>query len=182
MALRSCEIPKPRNSCFQVSATPGCSDDLCLKNVCSDQPECCSGAYGSRCVATANRLCEPPTVSNGCFETSFNGGCNEPSCQAAVCAQDPSCCNFQWDLICVSHIATTLGANCTFPEPQNSCFEESIFGGCNDKTCSDLVCEFSPGCCNNDTHTGLWNDKCVNIAKDACAAEVVPRYVKWWNF
>ena len=33
---------------------------------------------------------------------AFNGspGCEDPTCEAAVCALDPFCCDNQWDWIC----------------------------------------------------------------------------------
>lgn len=42
-------------------------------------------------------------------------GCADATCCEAVCAQDPLCCDFEWDAICVK--ATT--AACAVPPPSN---------------------------------------------------------------
>ena len=42
--------------------------------------------------------------TNDCCVASPDGttGCNDPGCEAAVCGNDPFCCNSQWDGICAN--------------------------------------------------------------------------------
>ncbi len=52
--------------------------------------------------------CQEGEVSNCCFATGVPG-CDDPTCEAAVCAFDPFCCDTAWDSICASEAATTCG-------------------------------------------------------------------------
>ncbi|HJZ05596.1 MAG TPA: proprotein convertase P-domain-containing protein [Patescibacteria group bacterium] len=53
-----------------------------------------------------------PPISDCCF---VNGGtgCDDPTCEAAVCTIDPFCCNTDWDDVCVSE-ARALCEICDF--------------------------------------------------------------------
>ena len=44
IALESCEIPAPSNSCFESSLTPNCTNQVCAELVCRSQPSCCTGS------------------------------------------------------------------------------------------------------------------------------------------
>ncbi|MFH1529953.1 MAG: hypothetical protein ABIK09_04355 [Pseudomonadota bacterium] len=63
---------------------PGCGDGICQDlEHCESCPEDC-GACGTNCCS----------VHEG-------KGCDDPTCQGAVCGVDVFCCNSQWDQICV---------------------------------------------------------------------------------
>lgn len=56
--------------------------------------------------------------SNCC--TAHGGlGCDDPACEAAVCAVDSFCCNVAWDSICANQAQTLCGALCSFGAPPN---------------------------------------------------------------
>jgi len=56
-----------------------------------------------------------PTAAPGtenCCANHATLGCNDSSCQAAVCSADPFCCQFGWDSICVSQAVDLCGGLC----------------------------------------------------------------------
>ncbi|HET9300953.1 MAG TPA: hypothetical protein VFO11_13475 [Candidatus Polarisedimenticolaceae bacterium] len=65
-------------------------------------------------VLTVVKSAGPHTV---CFDGSaLVSGCDNPpvnpSCVAAICANDAFCCNTEWDGICVSEVPIYCGKNC----------------------------------------------------------------------
>jgi hypothetical protein len=180
IARDSCEFPPPENGCFEESLTPNCTDAVCLDLVCNEIPECCTLRYSSLCIETAVEICDYVSI-NSCFEPNYYAtNCSDPVCLDAVCAVDSTCCTDgdynDYDLECVA-IARDSGDSCQFPKVNNSCTEESDFGGCVDVTCQDLVCEIGSECCNNATHAGSWDQTCVSMARTICFPDVIPRYV-----
>lgn len=180
IARESCEFPPPENSCFAASITPNCTDTVCLDLVCNEFSECCTLRYSSLCIEIALEMCDYEPI-NSCFEPNlYATNCSDPVCLDAVCAVDSTCCtdgnSNNYVFQCVG-IAREMGDSCQFPEVNNSCTEESDFGGCVDVTCQDLVCEIGSDCCNNATHAGTWDSICVSMARTICFPDVIPRYV-----
>jgi hypothetical protein len=108
IALQVCQLPKPLNSCFGTSKTPGCNDLVCLEKVCDVDPTCCTHDFGSRCIEIARlngEVCMPPPASNNCFQKSTFGGCTDLRCAAIVCDLSSTCCNGaivgEWGQFCV---------------------------------------------------------------------------------
>ena len=102
---------------------------------------------------------QPEGLSNCCFD---NGGlgCDDPTCEAAVCAADSFCCNVAWDQICADEavnqfcVALCGGSNCC-----------SAHGtpGCDDATCQASVCAIDSFCCNV-----AWDSICASEAQSIC--------------
>jgi hypothetical protein len=112
--------------------------------------------------------------NNTCFETSDLAGCSDPICLKAVCANNPLCCNSQYDMDCVERARVTIDS-CAAPDPTNFCDEESVTGGCRDITCAAPICRVDPGCCNDETRTGAWTEVCVGMAEAVCIPMILPR-------
>ncbi|MHC4318212.1 MAG: proprotein convertase P-domain-containing protein [Planctomycetota bacterium] len=49
---------------------------------------------------------------SNCCEAHSGQGCDDPDCEAIVCAQDAYCCNVSWDSICASQAETKCGDLC----------------------------------------------------------------------
>ena len=84
-------------------------DSICGDGICeADQGETCATCQG-----------DCGKCSNGCESSPFPacGGCK---CEKCVCAQDPFCCEVQWDGLCV-----------------NECFD---CGGCCESNCAGKQC------------------------------------------
>jgi hypothetical protein len=180
IAHDSCQYPPAENSCFEESFTPNCTDTACSDLVCNEKSECCTILYSFLCIEIAVEMCDYEPI-NSCFEPNdYVTGCSDPVCLDAVCAVDSTCCTEgvygDYAVQCVD-IARGMGDSCQFPEVNNSCTEESDFGGCVDVTCQDLVCEIGSDCCNNATHAGKWDFVCVSVARTICFPDVIPRYV-----
>jgi hypothetical protein len=167
--------PKQDNTCFQVDPLrrPSCNDNLCEAIVCTLSPECCNISYDEQCVTLALRHCELPEPENSCFLSSGVPGCTDNQCLDKVCDIDETCCTVAYSNICVD-IAKQHARYCRPPRIDNSCFEPSPFGGCNDRRCEQLVCEINEDCCNGD-QAGEWNSLCVGAAKELCQPEILPR-------
>ncbi|MEK6674259.1 MAG: hypothetical protein AABZ47_01235 [Planctomycetota bacterium] len=98
-----------------------------------------------------------------CFIPHPNPGCNNTDCCARVCSDDPDCCVFEWDSLCVNE-AKLFCDTSTCPGV-GSCFSNHGTPGCDDANCCNLVCGDEPLCCELD-----WDSTCVNTARDLCTS------------
>jgi hypothetical protein len=167
--------PVQVNTCFEVDPfeRPKCGDSVCQSIVCSLRPECCSDSYDEECVSLALRHCTLPEPENYCFQSSGVPGCTDDRCLDVVCEIDETCCTVAYSDSCVE-IARQNAPSCPPPKITNTCFHESPFGGCTDRRCQELVCEISPGCCDDEV-VGRWSGLCVNAARELCKPEIIPR-------
>jgi hypothetical protein len=149
-------------SCFAPQPHPGCDDAVCCAAVCDDDPFCCDVEWDNFCVTGANQRCCGGSLTPSCFVVHPTPGCDFDSCCDAVCVQDPSCCNVDWDQACVNQanaICTCGGA------AAGSCFTEQPHPGCGDAACCDEVCERDPYCCADQ-----WDVLCADLASVVCCA------------
>ena len=132
-----------------------CGDGLCYAP--SETCETCADDCGDCPTGGVD-----PTTVPGCFESN-DGGCDGCPCEAVVCAEDPDCCNDDWDEDC-----TQL------------CFEEGHCGtdpgcvprdeeGCDGCACEAAVCAEESGCCTDE-----WNDDCVELCQEAGSCQGTP--------
>ena len=89
---------------------PECLPDCGGKVVCADDG---CGGYCGDC----------PASTGDCCEVHPSPGCNVASCEAAVCAQNESCCSVGWSANCVSLATEVCGLCETTPT-------------CGDNTCN----------------------------------------------
>ena len=137
--------PPSDHDCF-TSGNPGCTDIRCCEAVCSADSFCCAVAWDGVCVSEAFSICGLPpcefacdplaTPENETCGDDTNGGCNvavvgdstccvangglgcdDPECEAAVCAADSFCCAVAWDGICAGAALSLCSDICQLGKP-----------------------------------------------------------------
>ncbi|MHC4091887.1 MAG: hypothetical protein ACYSVY_16750 [Planctomycetota bacterium] len=58
----------------------------------------------------------PDPPSSCCYDTGLPG-CDDPECEAIVCAVDPFCCESSWDTMCAIEAGEICGNLCGGPSP-----------------------------------------------------------------
>jgi hypothetical protein len=93
-----CEAGESCGTCSQdCGACPVCGDGVCnyFDETCDSCPQdCTSCGCGDECQVGPAQL----------------ASCS--ACTSQVCAQDPYCCTFQWDAICVMEAQSICGLTC----------------------------------------------------------------------
>jgi hypothetical protein len=172
------EWPIQSNDCFTVDkfGRSGCTDTAegsCELLICDLRPECCTGPYDQDCAELALKKCDLPTATNQCLVKSDLPGCDNTKCLVSICSQhDESCCTTSYGPQCVQ-LARNNTKNCAPSSSLNTCLEESIYGGCNDRRCQSLVCSFSEGCCNSEFGIGIYDKNCVKVAESLCQPTIL---------
>ncbi len=149
--------------CFVANGSKGCEIAECCEIVCAEDAFCCDSEWDSLCAAAAIENCEGCGNPNAgsCYEANGTIGCNNAECCEAVCAEDPFCCNNQWDSLCVNG-ALTICADCGSPAA-GSCFVSNGTPGCDSVDCCAIVCDADPFCCNT-----TWDGLCASAAVANC--------------
>lgn len=142
---------------------PACDDAKCCLVVCEETPHCCESAWDAACVEIAAKVCYAtcPSSDHDCY-TFGDAGCSDPTCCAAVCGFDPSCCEAFWDDLCVVNALVLCYAGC--PPSDHDCFTVGT-AGCSDEECCQTACLALAYCCNL-----LWDTQCVETAFQLCEA------------
>lgn len=101
-----------------------------------------------------------------CCSPNSVPGCNEPTCETAVCAQDLFCCTVQWDQLCA--LAAAQLCECDLPSDicgvsTNDCFVPGTGPGCSDTECCLFLCAFDIQCCSVE-----WDEACASNATLFC--------------
>ena len=160
------------SNCCTAWGGLGCDDPTCQDAVCAVDGFCCSTAWDGICASEAASLCADlcgggGSGSNCC--TAWGGlGCDDPTCQDAVCAVDGFCCSTAWDTICASEAASLCpdlcagggGGTCG---TGGDCCSASGGLGCNDVACCEAVCAADPFCCSV-----AWDSICAGEAQGIC--------------
>ncbi len=108
---------------------------------------------------------EPQPVGGGgsCTEECCNvhptPGCSDAACEALVCAAEPLCCVFEWDLAC-QMAALDL---CGLESPSDCCGFLGPGLVCSDPECVEVVCAADPFCCDTS-----WDTLCGFEAQELC--------------
>ncbi|TVQ57858.1 MAG: hypothetical protein EA377_00545, partial [Phycisphaerales bacterium] len=144
-----------------------------------DQPTGCLGDLNEDGVVNVLDLllllenwgaCPPECGAAGtgdCCESNDTPFCDDATCCAQVCADDPFCCDTSWDGIC----ASTANNECEIcqPEPDcgvagtGNCCESNGTPFCDDAECCEAVCAFDSFCCDTN-----WDSICASFALDEC--------------
>ena len=154
----------PSDCCTTPSELPGCIDPACAAEVCAADPFCCESAWDAMCVEAANELCALCGASPGdCCAPHELPGCDDPGCEAVVCATDPFCCEAAWDTVCADEANELCGPLCAML-PSDCCAAPSELPGCMFPECAATVCLVDPFCCES-----AWDGLCVDAANELCA-------------
>ena len=206
----------PPSDCCAEHAAAGCDDEVCRLAVCVTASGCCAVGWDAACVTQAATICEvcggtPPAevcgdglcqasedcdscpddcggcVGTDCCASHPAGGCDDATCQAAVCDATPSCCEATWSTDCaeaaVAGCAICGGVPlpvcgdgaCEAEEdcegcpadcgacPASDCCVETWALGCGDPACAAIVCHVEPACCD-----AAWDAPCAEEAAASC--------------
>ncbi|MCB9730101.1 MAG: C-type lectin domain-containing protein, partial [Deltaproteobacteria bacterium] len=140
------------------------------------------------CQYPASTTCSAGWTGSSCCPyggASGSPGCDDTACQDCVCAQDPYCCDTNWDDTCSDcadggpgNSDACLGSSCgevcgctpTYGTVQADCCSTVGAAGCSNPVCADCVCDIDPYCCSI-----AWDGACTDCAKgnkaecgDAC--------------
>jgi hypothetical protein len=106
--------------------------------------------------------CNEFGAASDCCTDHGGLGCSDAVCEAAVCDDDPSCCDTSWNEFCRQSALDLCGV-CRPPEVPDCCVPHAT-GGCDVPTCEDIICQgFFSYCCTNE-----WDAGCVNLASGLC--------------
>lgn len=156
--------------CCEANGSPGCGDAACEAVVCAADGFCCASEWDGLCAAQAQtscpELCDAPD-DGPCCENNGTPGCDDDTCEAAVCALDDWCCSASWDGVCAGMAATECGALCA--GESLSCCDAHAMAGCDDEACETTVCAADPFCCSSS-----WDALCVQMAEDSCGETCAP--------
>jgi hypothetical protein len=147
---------------------PSCGS--CAAEVCANDDYCCNVAWDAMCVAEVDTFCASPCGGGGGCAVDICTNDDLPAqnvscgpCVAAVCAEDPFCCNTTsgaWDGYCIQ--AAALTAVCE-PLCGGGCAHDvCVMGGPLDPGCSSCaasVCDDDDWCCTYE-----WDSICVDMA------------------
>ncbi len=151
--------------CCDAHGTPSCDDAGIATCVCNQDSFCCEVEWDGICVdevaslgcgacGGADPVCGDGKCDGGesckvcpgdcgacpglgdCCTPHENAGCNNPTVQKCVCADDAFCCATQWDDQCVANVVAFDCGQCGVCVPD-----------CNGKTCGGDGCGGSCGTC-----------------------------------
>jgi hypothetical protein len=150
-----------------VSLIPGCADDAVEACVCALDDLCCdvSNGWDALCVTEVDLHgcgdCGGAQATKGlCCEANGSPGCDDPTIEACVCAEDPFCCDPQqtWDALCVSKVDELACGSCGGETPtKGDCCEGHDTPGCSDLAVQSCVCADDNWCCTN-----TWDALCAS--------------------
>lgn len=147
---------------------PSCG--TCAASICELDDFCCNNTWDDVCVGHVEENCAGGCGGGGgggnCHDQCEAGAAMDASCNAcvsAICADDPFCCQTEWDDVCVGHVETACDGACG----GGACsHDECSQGGPLQDGCSDCVtdvCAQDAFCCNTD-----WDATCVGEADSIC--------------
>ncbi|MCH8821871.1 MAG: hypothetical protein IH984_00030 [Planctomycetes bacterium] len=150
------------------NATGGFTLSVFADAVACDNPD---GCFDSPCDPESGDCC----VANG------TPGCDDALCCLIVCANDPFCCDTEWDSSCAiaaNESCIDCDLNDTCDAGAGDCCVAGGNGtpGCDDVTCCDAVCAIDPFCC-----VDTWDSKCAGEAADLCAICAPPSDLIWFT-
>ncbi|MCH9686496.1 MAG: choice-of-anchor J domain-containing protein [Deltaproteobacteria bacterium] len=181
----ACACPLPpegtsvTNACANFDGDDGggsCFLD-CNAGVCPDGMLCRPLGGQSVCVWGGEN------VGTDCCAANGSAGCDDPTCQDAVCAADPFCCSTEWDAICAAATPELCPELCGVVLDQ---YEDCVnLGSCDsgaNQECIDTGTEFVGWCgttgCADDTPcqpappTGNAPAVCSNVnGADVCVLD-----------
>ncbi len=145
----------PAAACCEPHDSPGCDQPDIEACVCEGAPECCEGPWTAGC-SDAVELFGCGSCGGGegpCCEAHAGPGCDDPEVSSCVCADDPACCDSEWDVQCVDEVELF---GCGLCGGGDSCCEVHDTPGCVDADVEACVCAEDPFCCADG-----WDDLCV---------------------
>lgn len=160
-----------QSSCCFANTGRGCKDVSCCQEVCAIDPFCCNTRWDAMCASRAQANCGVCGVGCGnpsagsCCAAKTTPACSDAPCCTLICAQDPFCCDGQWDQYCAAAAETSCGAcanPCGDPDAGDCCVPQQD-RGCNNADCCEGVCTVDSFCCGVQ-----WDLQCAQTAQLVC--------------
>jgi hypothetical protein len=139
-----------------------------------DGNPCGSGANGYAATLTCEGVeadCGVPGTGNCCQEDG-NGTpyCDNAECCEQICADDPFCCDVEWDSVCAAAAndeetgcSVCFEPACGVSGTGDCCEAQTNSPFCEDEECCNLICAADPFCCNTN-----WDGLCAGAAQAQC--------------
>ena len=161
LAADTCAASCP---CLEGACEPhdqvGTVDPDCWRCVCAEDISCCTEAWDEDCVELGSLECVDDCGCAGlCCTPHEPSGCSLESCEDAVCAERPACCDGPWTVECAIEAQEQCPVSCGY----TPCCESHEGVGCEQETCEDTVCLIDPDCCETE-----WTDGCADLAWTEC--------------
>lgn len=164
------------SACCASSVGAGCGFAVCEDCVCEFDPFCCDTQWDTACAELAAFTCESgcacPASSEDCCVVHDGTGCDDPTCEAAVCAADSFCCELGWDQPCALCAALGIGAPgidctgvdsaCACPTPGACCYNAGCVVALS-TACQQLGGAFASGLTCEDTDSDGTPDACPAV-------------------
>lgn len=101
------------------------------------------------------------TGGESCFQSSSSPGCGDTPCCLETCANDPYCCDVQWNDACAAEALGLCAGDFPVCGPPNDqpCTGAGLRPGCADDDCCQSVCRDDPFCCLLE-----WDSTCAGQA------------------
>jgi hypothetical protein len=143
------------NCCIPGAGQVGCDDATCQDTVCAVDSFCCATQWDTLCAGEAFDLCGVCAGVSNCCVANGGVGCDDATCQDAVCAVDSFCCATAWDGVCAGE-AADLCAVC------------STLGPCNKDCPTDLNFDGQTDGADLGLLLAAWgtNDQCADLNHD----------------
>jgi hypothetical protein len=163
------ETTDDAEECCEISSAPGCLQPEVEGCVCALDSFCCTEQWDLLCVELVEKAgCGScPGSKNdpvdSCCEAHLGEGCDEPSVSDCVCAQEPSCCNGDWDESCAQGVEAYGCGICnsgTSGTPGGDCCTANDAPGCADSLVAECVCDSDPFCCYVK-----WDELCTDAVE-----------------
>ncbi|MCH9681147.1 MAG: hypothetical protein K0V04_06930 [Deltaproteobacteria bacterium] len=161
--------------CCVDNNTPGCDDPAVQTCVCGNDPFCCDTQWDDVCAGIATNDCDAcggggstggGDPNEDCCTAQATPGCTDATIQACVCANDPFCCDTQWDAMCVGRVGSDLCApSCAPDDADGPCCQANGTPGCEVDAVEACVCMTDSFCC-----TDQWDQMCVDNLPPACGS------------
>lgn len=182
---------KANGPCCTGHGLTGCLNLACQTAICNLDAFCCTSSWDAICAnaainnANSGGACagvsDCPGGSGGggngpCCTSNGSPGCENASCEAAICALDAFCCTNTWDAVCAGAAVNNANAagvcagvsDCPGGGSGGQpCCSPSASGtpGCEWAACQAAVCAIDNFCC-----TFQWDLICSNLANDDALA------------
>jgi hypothetical protein len=145
-----------------------CGTVACAGGECSSDPDCDDSDPCTIDVCDSGYCSSAPSVGD-CFNSNGVPGCFDPMCCAAVCAEDPYCCDVAWNQFCADEAEILCLGQIDACPGAGDCFDSNGTVGCSDETCCEEICLTDPYCCIVE-----WNQYCAQKANVRCAGGQLP--------
>jgi hypothetical protein len=171
-----CSPPLPQcgdaaaGDCFEANGNAACDDKACCNEVCALDPFCCEELWDQLCAESAAKSCDPgPSCGDpetgDCLSANGSPFCENAACCETVCADDPFCCDTEWDQVCAdlaAELCAPAPVDCGDPNA-GDCNVANGTPFCENADCCDEVCGFDPFCCEVE-----WDEYCAQQAAEVC--------------